>query len=328
MSDHASAFGPTAEQMIDFKRPVTLTVTDGLQEKIQTVQEAVQRLEGFVDPSGTGETQRGVRFLLEPDTNLFPFAKAEAAPLDTAEAERLLERADSLIPNASLRGLFGFDRFERDFYQVGEAEVKRVYVPILQVLCAGGAEQRFTSKIDFSASGDSTLNLSLSLKGVGLNYDSTREVAVSYSPAAPISGAFQLSLPALLETRRYRHRTNDDLTGIRSAIIAVDAEASLITPGEAEYADLSNIPYGQSKRFGALKTLATLGYAMTRTDALKATLSFPFFKEAGEFGLTAAVSSATGLELGFTTTKKGVFSQQVSTDGPLAHMFDATNLAQ
>lgn len=242
------------------------------------------------------------------------------------QTESLVEQAESIIPKVSLRGLFGLSPFERDFYQIGPTEYKIVYIPFLQVLCMGEAEERFTSRISYTEDGQQTLDLFLSLKGVGLNYDASSDLTVSFSVSDPVTGAFQLSVPARLETRTYRHRTNDDLTGARSAIVEVNAEASLVTPGEPDFAVLSEITYGLPKRFGALKNLTKLAYAMNASHALKGTLSFPFLKEAGEFGLAASVSKSTGLELEFNTTKTGVFKQSVGSNGPLAHLFDATDL--
>lgn len=314
----------TAVEQVKFKKPVKLRVEDTLAQRVLSVDDAVERLRGFVDTSSDSETQRGVQVLVGTDVNRL--APPSTAPLDTGQTESLLVQAETIIPKVSWRGVFGLSPFERDFYQVGPTEYKIVYVPFLQVLCIGDAEARFTSDISYTEDGKKALDLSLSLKGVGLNYDASSDLSVSFSVSDPVSGAFQLSVPARLETRTYRHRTNDDLTAKRSAIVEVDSEASLVTPGESDFADISNISYGLPKRFGALKNLTKLAYAMNANHALKGTLSFPFLKEVGEFGLTASVSKSTGLEVVFNTTKTGVFKQSVGSDGPLAHLFDATNL--
>ena len=314
----------TAVGQVQFKKPVKMRVEDTLTQRVMSVDDAVRRLRGFVDMSSDSETQRAVQVIVGTDVNRI--AKPSTAPLDMGQTQSLLEEAEGIIPKVSLRGLFGLSPFERDFVQVGSPEYKIVYVPFLQVLCVGDAEARFTSDISYTEDGKKALNLSLSLKGVGLNYDASSDLSVSFSVSDPVSKTFQLSVPARLETRTYRHRTNDDLTGTRSAIVEVDSEASLVTPGEADFAEVADISYGLPKRFGALKNLTKLAYAMNANHALKGTLSFPFLKEAGEFGLTASVSKSTGLEVVFNTTKTGVFKQSVGSDGPLAHVFDATDL--
>lgn len=213
-----------------------------------------------------------------------------------------------------------------DFYKVGEPKYKTIYVPMFQVLCQGGAESRFVSEVRYSSKDSAEFALDLQLEGIGVNYDSHDSFSVSFKTLDDISGSYQVSIPAFLKIETFRHKTNDDLTGTRSAITSVGSEASLIKPEEKDFATIDGLHYPAEFRFGLPDNLAEVSYKLEEGDTLEGSVSFPLQKDAGKFGLKATIRSETSLEVDFRSTKKGVFDRYLATNSRLAQKFDATNV--
>lgn len=228
--------------------------------------------------------------------------------------------------NTIVNALINSDSFAEDFFEIGKAKYRTVYIPIFQVLCVGQAGSRFQTFIEFSSSNRSNLGIHLKLKGAGLSGTSSGSFGVSFAHEGGLNGTFQLSLPAILETKKYRHRKNNDITGIKSEFIEIDAEASVITPSEVDYVEVTELDYKPKRRFGATKTLERLSYSFERSDTLEGKVSLGLHGEIGTFSLNAMVTDKKELAVRFEAKKKGVFSREVAQKGPLAHRFDAREL--
>lgn len=211
-----------------------------------------------------------------------------------------------------------------DFYKVGEVE-QPIYIPVFQVLCQGGAAERFTSAIRYSSEEAREVTVDLIVKGLGVNYDSTVTETRTFS-SGNIAGSFQIGIPAILTTETYRHHTNDDLTGVRSMIRSVAGTPQPIPEGDRSFAQLDGLKYGAGQYFGMKDGTPTESYKIVSQETLKATLSFPGFEDPNKFGLEARVRNDTSLEVAFELAKKGRFTRHYAKGSPLAQKFDATEV--